>query len=178
MDELCSCKGALRDRLGIWKPPKPRHSLGFPFYRLGGCRWRSLPTRWLILATAATCWAKPVLPRPYLALEHLCAQVGMMTIITCPPELWERHPDHDKTMMGKSKGCWGQEEEWKAVYIGFGNRSVLGANLWGLQSRKGQLTQAPWLGEVCVYVCVWSMFSIVAFLLLSGRISPSFSSPG
>ena len=74
-----------------------------------------------------------------------------MTIITCPPELWERHPDHDKTMMGKSKGCWGQEEEWKAVYIGFGNRSVLGANLWGLQSRKGQLTQAPWLGEVCVY---------------------------
>ena len=78
----------------------------------------------------------------------------MMTIITCPPELWERHPDHDKTMMGKSKGCWGQEEEWKAVYIGFGNRSVLGANLWGLQSRKGQLTQAPWLGEVCVYVCV------------------------
>ena len=94
--------------MGIWKPPKPRHSLGFPFYRLGGCRWRSLPTRWLILATAATCWAKPVLPRPYLALEHLCAQVGMMTIITCPPELWERHPDHDKTMMGKSKGYWGQ----------------------------------------------------------------------
>ena len=31
---------------------------------------------------------------------------------------------------------------------------------------------------VCVCVCVWSMFSIVAFLLLSGRISPSFSSPG
>ena len=68
----------------------------------------------------------------------------------------------------------------EAVYIGFGSRTVLGANLWGLQSRKRQLTQAPWLGEVCVCVCVcvWSIFSIVAFLLLSGRISPSFSSPG
>lgn len=67
----------------------------------------------------------------------------------------------------------------EAVYIGFGSRTVLGANLWGLQSRKRQLTQAPWLGEVCVCVvnvlhcgfsaAFWQDFS---FFLLSWVVWP------
>ena len=74
----------------------------------------------------------------------------------------------------------------EAVYIGFGSRTVLGANLWGLQSRKRQLTQAPWLGEVCVCVCVcvcgqcsplWLFCCFLAgFLLLSpllGSLAPA-----